>query len=500
MISLRRGKSSGFSILVTLAVAGIWLFLFGYLLWDHYVPHASELADSFRFEAAETDDWFLIRIGGAYAGFGRSRQIRTGANWKLRDDLHISLNIQGHVKPIRILSESEVDDGFRLISFRLKVSSGLISFEQRGKMEGRDLVLDIPRQMGGGVKRLKIHQAPRIARSLGLPLPLKGLEVGQEIKIPIFDPMDGHNTDAVIKVIERSDLVITGKKESSWRVRASYRSADLVMWIDDEGRLLKGRLPLGITVIRSNRNEIADTMQGARELPELVSLTSVPVEGDVPGDPNLCLLRLRVIGAREWDIPSDSFRQKYAKSELTVTREQLPKATYALPCTEAKMEQYLAPSLFVRSNHPKIIETARQIVGSEKDPIKAAQLITTWVHDNLKKVPTPAVPDAHTVLLRRQGDCNEHAVLATALARAVGLPAQIAVGLVHSGDGFYYHAWVTYWAGKTWFSGDPLMNQLPAGPTHVTLLYGDVDKHVNVISFLGRLRFKVLESRTESSS
>jgi hypothetical protein len=300
-------------------------------------------------------------------------------------------------------------------------------------------------------------------------------------------------------VLERSDVVITGKKQSSWRVRASYRSADLVMWIDDEGRLLKGRLPLGITVIRSDRKEIAGRMQGARELPDLVSLTAVPVEGSVPEEPNLRLLRMRIEGTQEWDIPSDGFRQKYANSELTVTREQLPEATYRLPCTDPKMEQYLAASVFICSDHPKIVETARHIVGNEKDPIKAAQLINKWVHDNLKKVPSPAVPDALTVLLSRQGDCNEHAVLAAALARAVGLPAQIAVGLVHSGDGFYYHAWVTYWAGKTWLSGDPLMNQVPAGPAHVTLLYGDVDKHVNVISFLGRLRLRVLEAKTESS-
>jgi transglutaminase-like putative cysteine protease len=133
-------------------------------------------------------------------------------------------------------------------------------------------------------------------------------------------------------------------------------------------------------------------------------------------------------------------------------------------------------------------------VGNEKDPIRAARLINKWVHDNLKKVPTPAVPDAVSVLNHKQGDCNEHAVLAVSLARAVGLPAQIAVGLVYSLDGFYYHAWVTYWAGDRWFTGDPLMGTMPIDPTHIALLYGDVDKHLNLISFLGQLKLKVLEA------
>ena len=35
-----------------------------------------------------------------------------------------------------------------------------------------------------------------------------------------------------------------------------------------------------------------------------------------------------------------------------------------------------------------------------------------WVYNYLKKVPTPTVPDALSVLKTKQGDCNEHAVLA----------------------------------------------------------------------------------------
>ncbi len=90
----------------------------------------------------------------------------------------------------------------------------------------------------------------------------------------------------------------------------------------------------------------------------------------------------------------------------------------------------------------------------------------------LKKVPTPSVPDAYMVLQTGQGDCNEHAVLAASLARAVGLPSQIAVGLIYTQGLFYYHAWVTYWDGAKWFSGDPLMNRMPVPPTYVTLMYG----------------------------
>jgi len=311
--------------------------------------------------------------------------------------------------------------------------------------------------------------------------------------MPIFDPMEGSKSEAVLRVIEKADLEVEDRKVEAWRVRASFRSLDITMWIDDQGRLLKGLMPLGITVVRAGRSEITRAMKGPRSLPDLVSLASVPVDGELPAAETLAFVRFKVQGG-DWSIPSDDFRQSFNGSEITIKKEQTPTATYALPWASPGMDEHLTASRFITSDSAEIVKTAQEIVGSERDPVKAARLINSWVFKNLKKVPTPSVPDAYTTLKLRQGDCNEHAVLAAALARAVGLPARIAIGLVPMGDGFLYHAWVTYWGGKQWFSGDPMMDLIPVDPYHITLLYGDVDKHLNVLSYLGRLRLTVLET------
>jgi hypothetical protein len=494
MFSVLRRSKSRFNPLLTVAIVGTWVVLMGMLLASRYLPGGVEdVTEALRSAPAEADDWFLIRIGGAYSGYGHSRQFRREDQWRLRDELNISLNLQGQIKPIRIFTESNLDDQFRMISFRLKVSSGLISFEQNGRMEGRDLVLEVPAFQGGGTKRMKLYEKPRISRSLGLPIPLTGLHVGEEIRLPIFDPMDGNKWDAVIKVLEKVDLELQGKQVAAWRVRATLRALELTMWIDDEGRLLKGTMPLGITVTRSDKAEIMRELHATRELPDLISLSAVPLEGSIPERDDLKFLRLQVNGGKDWPIASDDFRQTLKNSEIVITKENLPESTYTLPCKDPKMELYLTASRFIRCDNSAIIRKAAEIVGDEKDPVKVATLINKWVFNYLKKAPTASVPDAYTVLQTKQGACNEHAVLAVSLARAVGLPAQIAVGLIHGDDGFYYHAWAAYWAGKRWFTGDPLMNRLPVGPSYVTLLYGDVDKHANVVSFLGQLKLKVLE-------
>jgi hypothetical protein len=491
---LRSG--TGFKPLVTLFVVLVWAVLMGLLIKDRYMPSGSAMSDAFQIAAAESDDWFIIRIRGSYAGYGRSRQFRNDNGWTVRDDMNISLNLQGQAKAIRIVNESKVDDQFRLVSFRMKVSSGIISFEQKGRMDGRDLVVETPKSMGGGTKRLKLYESPRMSRSLGLPVPLTGLKVGDDFRIPIFDPMDGQKWDASVKVLEKADLEISGRKVEAWRVRGTFRTIELYMWIDDQGRLLKGAMPLGITVVRSDKESIAqETKQKAGEMPDFVALASIPLDGVLPDVGKITTLRLKVRSDRGLVVPSDDFRQKMQGDELTINREALPEATYSLPCTDPKREPELQSSRFVQSDNATIRETARKIVGKEKDPVKAAQLINQWVFSHLKKVPTPSVPDAYSVLMNKQGDCNEHAVLAAALARSVGIPCQVVVGIVYSEGSFFFHAWVNYWAGRGWFSGDPLMNLVPASPTHIALIHGDVDKHVNVLTFLGQLHLKVVEAK-----
>ena len=454
MTSLFRRSKSRFSPLLTAAIVGIWVVLVGVLVADRYFPGgASDITEGLRISPAETDDWFLIRIGGAYSGYGRSRQFRREDHWRLRDDLNISLNLQGQIKPIRIFTESDLDENFRLISFRLKVSSGIMSFEQKGRMEGRDLLLEMPGSQSGRPKRMKLYESPRMSRSLGLPVPLTGLQVGEEIHLPIFDPLDGNKWDTVIKVLEKADLDLGGKKVEAWRVRATMRALDLTMWVDNEGRLLKGRMPLGITVTRSDKAEIMQEMHAKHELPDTVSLAAVPLEGTIPEGDDLKLVRLEIQGGKDWPIPSDDFRQTLKNSEIVITKETLPEPTYALPCNDPKMEQYLTASRFIRSDNGAIVQKAKEIVGGEKDPVKAAGLLNKWVFNYLKKVPTASVPDAYTVLQTKQGACNEHAVLAVSLPHAVGLPAQIAVGLIHADEGYYYHAWAVYWAGKRWLTG-----------------------------------------------
>jgi len=102
------------------------------------------------------------------------------------------------------------------------------------------------------------------------------------------------------------------------------------------------------------------------------------------------------------------------------------------------------------------------------------------------------------VLRTKVGDCNEHTALYVAMARAAGIPARIAIGLVYIHGAFYYHAWPEVYldAGSgrgMWLPVDPTLNQFPADATHLRLARGGLDKQAAILPMMGRLTIDVLD-------
>ena len=119
--------------------------------------------------------------------------------------------------------------------------------------------------------------------------------------------------------------------------------------------------------------------------------------------------------------------------------------------------------------------------------------INDWVYENLDKRITVSVTSALQVLESRRGDCNEHTVLYVALARAAGIPARTAAGLVYVDGQFYYHAWPEVYLNG-WVAVDPTFGQFPADAAHLRFTIGGLASQVELIRLIGRLELEVVEA------
>ena len=121
-------------------------------------------------------------------------------------------------------------------------------------------------------------------------------------------------------------------------------------------------------------------------------------------------------------------------------------------------------------------------------PLEKARKMMAWIEKNIEKRPVLSLPDALSTLENRIGDCNEHAVLFAAMARAAYIPAKVEAGVVYLNGRFFYHAWNLVDLGRSqWITADALFNQIPADVTHIRLTSGAQEDQLNIMGLIGKL-------------
>ena len=155
----------------------------------------------------------------------------------------------------------------------------------------------------------------------------------------------------------------------------------------------------------------------------------------------------------------------------------------------------------IESDAPEIRAEAELAVRNVQGDRARVEQLTRYVNALLDKKPTVSLPSALEVLRTKVGDCNEHTALYVAMARALGIPSRIAVGLVYVRGitgAFYYHAWPEVYLDEDdgrglWLPVDPTLNQFPADATHIRLARGGLDKQAAILPLIGHLTLTVLD-------
>jgi hypothetical protein len=224
----------------------------------------------------------------------------------------------------------------------------------------------------------------------------------------------------------------------------------------------------------------------------------------IPEPRDVRLMRIRLGGVDLSPLDLDGGAQRLTGDVLELRDPQGLKPGAADPGAGGA----LAAETFIESDAPEIVAEAAKAVNGVAGDRARAERLTRYVNALLDKKPTVSLPSAREVLRTRVGDCNEHTVLYVAMARALGIPARIAVGLVYIHGAFYYHAWPEVYLAEgsgfrvpgsgaaergLWLPVDPTLNQFPADATHLRLARGGLDKQTVVLPLMGHLTMDVLD-------
>ncbi len=441
--------------------------------------------------AASHEEWAGIYLGKQKIGYEHIAVERIPGGFKVTDDMTASLGVLGTVQELNAKTSSVTDGSYRLRSFRFSMRSGFADSEISGSVDGHTLRLRTGPD-ASGAKDIKIDEAPFLASGADLYLRGLKLKAGDSFDLPIFDPAS-LSLESMKANVRSAETMKTGDAlVPVYRVDESYAGIDGIDWISPKLGVVKSSGPMGFTYIREARAQAVDLKSSAP--PDITALASVPAGGAAVADPrSLSFMRARLEGIDFAGMSLNGGRQSFSGGILTARKENISGLKPAeLPVKGPGLERFLRPQPFVQSDDPEIIGKAREIIGQDKDSLSAAGKLLEWVYENLRQYPSAGIPSAIEVLHNLSGDCNEHATLYLALARAAGIPARMDSGLVLMDGRFYYHAWNEVYVGG-WITVDPTFGQFPADASHIRLAEGGLDKQVELLKAVGKLKIKILQ-------
>ncbi len=477
--------------ILSVFVVSVWAVMLFFLAGKTHAPVA---ADTFpALQKAERDSWMGIYLEGGKIGYAHELVEKTPGGYRITEEVRISLTVMDTSQEMRVGTVSELDRNMALSSFVFNVNSGPADMRMKGSVSGRAVKVEVETSGRKQVSEIPVKGPVRLASGLELLLESEGLEPGKKLRMPFFDPSTLSEQYMDIIVEAKEELKLGDGAIPVYRVKQEYAGVSVTSWVNPDLGTIKSEGLMGFTFLMETKEQAMSRPEGGYASTDIIALTSVPVDGDISDPRGASYLKAELSGAKLSGLEISGGRQTLDGVVVSVQKEGVEDlAGYDLPYKDKGMEAYLAPSTFVQSDDPKIEAQAAEIIGGEKNAMRAARKLSDWVYKRMDKRPVAGIPSAVEVLGSMQGDCNEHTVLYTALARSAGIPARMDAGIVMLGGRFYYHAWPEVYVGE-WVSLDPTFGQFPADATHIRMVEGGPDKQVAILKLIGNLKVKILE-------
>jgi len=499
---------------ISLVALAAWVLTMGIVLNRAYLQARSfNLAtDLARYGSAA--EWRGVYYRGEKIGFTVSQTTPTAEGFEVQEDARLKMSLLGATTAAAIRTTARLDREFALQSFDFSLDPGTGPVQVSGRVAGAHIGLTIKTASGTQTEERDLPEVPVLSVNLPRRLAALGFKPGTEQKFVIFDPATlrsetvtiGIGKREIVSVFAPAIVAVGGQRVGSrtnrpipaFRVEMAFAGLRTSSWVTDTGEVVREESPLGLLTVRESPEDAQRLAIGGRIQGDLLESAAVQPRRSTKNridDPrDVRRIRIRMEGA---DMASPEMRgagQSIDGNVLQIVDARSLRAEAADP----ESARYLGPEPLIESDDAGIRAEAQAAIAGATDARVKAERLTRRVNSMLDKKPTVSLPSAREVLRTRVGDCNEHTALYVAMARAVGLPARIAVGLAYSRGAFYYHAWPEVYIDEgrgrgLWLPVDPTFNQYPADATHVRLARGGLDRQAAILPLIGHLKMNIID-------
>ncbi len=476
---------------------------------------APVLADSAGSDSeSEEIEYFATFMQGKKIGYAIQKRIVSDGKVTTSEEGSMTLSRTGIPVTVNTREKMiETIDG-KPLGFEVELVLGTMKMKTVGKIDEKDMLHTT--QTSLGIEQNNTQQWDEdavMAEGLLLFSKEKGLDEGSEYEVKVFMPSLMQALNAHVRVGSRGNIDLLGRVVALTEVKTSLSMPlagpmNITEYVDEKFRVQKAIIPaMGMTVemvactkeFALSKNDVLDVID------EMFHASPVPLNDLASVE----AIRYYLVPGQDTEliIPSTDNQHVERLGDgrviLTVKPVIAPKgASFPYDGNDVEILKALKPTQFVQSDHPRIIELAKQAVGDTKDAAEAAKKIEAFVGNYIEdRSLSIGYASAGEVAASRQGDCTEFSVLTAAMCRAVGIPAQVVMGMAYIrhfagyNNSFGGHAWVQAYIGGEWVGLDASFRGAGRGgfdAGHIALAVGngDPEDFFNLIATMGQFKIE----------
>lgn len=443
--------------------------------------------------------WTGIVFNGEKIGFTHFT-IRPGpgtGRYEIHSEASFVLRFLGIEKKVRLRSRDVIESDLSLVDFAYEYHIDGSEMRVAGRRAGAELAATIVTGGKPQEQRLPVEGKLYPSSVIALYPALYGLEIGREHGYRVYSG----ETQSIREVTQR----VTGYEQSdlflgnAFKIETAMGGQSVTTWIGPDGRPVFELAMRGVMISYQEDAGSATRFLALASLNKkesLVEYSMVRPDRLIERPRAVSTLGVALTGSSRMP-PSDAWQKCAAElGEITCVMGRAAGADVpsGLP-PDALQARYLQSSVAVQSNDPSIRRLAETIVGGSTSVEDRISRILRWLEHNIEKSPED-VFSALDVLQQRKAECQGHAYLYTALARAAGIPTRMVNGLVYSEqfNAFLYHSWTESLEGARWRVVDPTFGQAVADATHIKLIEGEnLAELLPLLDWVGKVKIRVLE-------
>jgi hypothetical protein len=443
--------------------------------------------------------WAGIVFNGEKIGFSHLsiRPRPEDGRYVIASEASFLLRFLGIEKKVKLTARDVVNSDLTLFEFSYDYNIDGSALLISGRGEAGALNVEIVAGGKPNAQRLKVPGKLYPSSAIMLYPVLHGIALGRDHAFQVYSGQLQTLAEVTQRVhaYEKSNFL----PRSAFRLETTLHGQRAVTWIDETGRPVFEIGGSGVMISALEDEARAKRYLALASLNKnegLIEYSLIRPEAPIVEPRRASAVRLTLEGVPRLP-PLDEWQRCEKSGEAIECEIRSPPAADAKPAAERASgvpAKYLEPSITVQSNDPSIRATATEIAGPAATPAGKIARILDWLRKNIERAPLD-VFSALDVLEKRKAECQGHAYLYAALARAAGIPTRIVSGLAYSEDfdGFLYHSWAESWDGARWRPVDPTFGQAAADATHVKLVEGEaLADLLPLLDWVGKLKIRVL--------